>query len=293
MIELGVSANELTFIVIVLLAGGCATGFIAGLLGIGGGGIMVPILYEVFSILGVDPAIRMQMSIGTALAVMIPTSLQSFWAHASRGAADMDIVRRLALPVMLGVVGGSVIAKFAHSDTFKWVWIVCCTVLAAKMLFGREHWRLGNAVPRSRWLEVYEHRRRRLHNHDDDVVRPYHPTGCCDGIRLRAGRCATGSYRFHVGRLGAAGFAAAIGRFRQSNRGGDHGVGKRRDRTSGCAPCARLYAAHAGAGIRLFPVRSRCSFYLCTIRLVCDAACRNDEHNAKRGADQDQSRNFA
>ena len=64
---------------------------------------MVPILYEVFSIIEVDPAIRMQMSIGTALAVMIPTSLQSFWAHASRGAADMDIVRRLALPVMLGV----------------------------------------------------------------------------------------------------------------------------------------------------------------------------------------------
>ena len=93
MVELGVSTAELTFIVIVLLAGGCATGFIAGLLGIGGGGIMVPVLYEVFSILDVDAAIRMQMSVGTALAVMIPTSLQSFWAHASRGAADMDVVR--------------------------------------------------------------------------------------------------------------------------------------------------------------------------------------------------------
>lgn len=155
MIDLPVAASELTFIVVVLLAGGCATGFIAGLLGIGGGGIMVPVLYEVFSILEVDPAIRMQMSVGTALAVMIPTSLQSFWAHASRGAADMGIVRRLALPVMLGVIGGSIIAKFAHSDTFKWVWIICSTLLAAKMLFGREHWRLGAAVPRSRWLEVY------------------------------------------------------------------------------------------------------------------------------------------
>lgn len=155
MVELGVSTGELTYIVVVLLAGGCATGFIAGLLGIGGGGIMVPVLYEVFSILEVDAAIRMQMSVGTALAVMIPTSLQSFWAHASRGAADMDIVRRLALPVMLGVICGSVIAKFAHSDTFKWVWIVCCTLLAAKMLFGREHWRLGAAVPRSRGLELY------------------------------------------------------------------------------------------------------------------------------------------
>ena len=155
MTELGVSVNELVFIVAVLLVGGCATGFIAGLLGIGGGGVMVPVLYEVFSILGVDSAIRMQMSVGTALAVMIPTSLQSFWAHASRGAVDMEIVRRLAPPVMLGVIGGSAIAKFAHSDTFKWVWIVCSSLLAVKMLFGREHWRLGIAVPRSRWLEAY------------------------------------------------------------------------------------------------------------------------------------------
>lgn len=155
MIELGVTGGELAFIVAVLLAGGCATGLIAGLLGIGGGGIMVPILFEVFSVLNVDPAIRMQMSVGTALAVMVPTSLRSFAAHHSRGAVDMDIVRRLAIPIMLGVIAGSIIAKFAHSNTFKWVWVVCSTLLAIKMLFGREHWRLGQEVPRSRWLEVY------------------------------------------------------------------------------------------------------------------------------------------
>ena len=150
-----ISDADLFLIVGALLAGGCATGFLAGLLGVGGGGIMVPVLYEVFSTVGVPPDIRMQMSVGTALAVMIPTSLRSFYAHARRGAVDMGIVRRLALPIVAGVCVGSVIAKNAHSDTLKWVWVVCSLLLAAKMLFARAHWRLGPDVPRSRWLEVY------------------------------------------------------------------------------------------------------------------------------------------
>ncbi len=150
-----ISGAELLLIAAALLAAGCATGFIAGLLGIGGGGIMVPVLYEVFSILEVAPEIRIQMSVGTALAVMIPTSLRSAYAHASRGAVDMAIVRRLALPVVAGVAVGSVIVKYAPSDTLKWVWVTCSLVIAAKMLFAREHWRLGTEVPQSRWLETY------------------------------------------------------------------------------------------------------------------------------------------
>jgi uncharacterized membrane protein YfcA len=155
LIEFGVSSGELAVIVGALLAGGCVTGFLVGLLGVGGGGIMVPVLYEVFTMLDVDYAVRMQMSVGTALAVMIPTSMRSFYAHARRGAADMSVVRRLAVPVMFGVIVGSVIAKYAHSDALKWVWVVCGTLIASKMLFGRSDWRLGDEIPKSRWLEVY------------------------------------------------------------------------------------------------------------------------------------------
>ncbi len=155
MTELGVSGSELAVVLGALLAGGCLAGFLVGLLGIGGGGIMVPVLYEVFSILEVDYAVRMHLSVGTALAVMIPTSLRSFYAHARRGAVDMSIMRRLALPVMAGVVIGSIIAKYSHSDTLKWVWVVCSSLIAAKMLFGREDWRLGDTVPKSCWLEIY------------------------------------------------------------------------------------------------------------------------------------------
>ncbi len=155
MLDLGISGGELATVVGWLLAGGLVTGFLAGLLGVGGGGIMVPILYEVFSMLGVDYGVRMQMAVGTALAVMIPTSLRSFYAHAQRGAVDIGVVRRLALPVMAGVIVGSVIAKYSHSDTLKWVWVVCSFLIAMKMLVGREDWRLGEDVPRSSWLEVY------------------------------------------------------------------------------------------------------------------------------------------
>ncbi len=126
-----------------------------GLLGVGGGGVMVPVLYEVFSILEVEEAYRMQMAVGTALAVMIPTSLRSFAAHAKRTAVDYSILRRLALPIMIGVIVGSVIAKYAHSDVLKWVWVVCSLLLATKMLAGRSDWQLGDTIPKSRWLEVY------------------------------------------------------------------------------------------------------------------------------------------
>ena len=67
----------------------------------------------------------------------------------------MGIVRRLALPVVAGVCVGSVVAKHAHSDTLKWVWVICSLLLASKMLFARADWRLGRDVPTSKWLEAY------------------------------------------------------------------------------------------------------------------------------------------
>ncbi|MEM6499000.1 MAG: sulfite exporter TauE/SafE family protein, partial [Pseudomonadota bacterium] len=153
--DFGVSTGELWVIAGWLIVGGCLTGFMVGLLGVGGGGVMVPVLYEVFSILEVDDAYRMQMTVGTALAVMIPTSLTSFMAHAKHATVDYWVLRRLALPVMLGVLIGSVIAKYSHSDVLKWVWVVCSLLLALKMLSGRTEWQLGDAIPTTRLLEVY------------------------------------------------------------------------------------------------------------------------------------------
>ena len=64
-----------------LAGAGLVTGFLAGLLGVGGGAFLVPVLYEVFRLLGVDESVRMHMVLGTSLAVIVPTSLRSVRGH--------------------------------------------------------------------------------------------------------------------------------------------------------------------------------------------------------------------
>lgn len=153
--DTGISVGALALLTLSLAGGGLLTGFMAGLLGIGGGGILVPVLYELFTMLHVDPAIRMHMSVGTSLAVIIPTSLKSFAAHRSRGAVDERLLRRLAGPAVLGVAAGVLVARISPSAALKWVWAVFAGLMAIKLLFGRETWRLGAEIPRSRLVDLY------------------------------------------------------------------------------------------------------------------------------------------
>lgn len=138
-----------------LLLAGVAVGFLSGLLGVGGGGLLVPVLFEVFGVLDVPEAVRLHLAIGTSLAVMIPTTLRSFFAHRKSGNADSDLVRRLAVPVLIGVGVGSVVAKWSPVEVLKWVWVIFGVLLTCKLFFGRDHWRLGNDVPRSIAVEGY------------------------------------------------------------------------------------------------------------------------------------------
>lgn len=147
--------GEILAIVAILAVAGLFVGFFAGLLGIGGGGLLVPVLYEVFAFLDVPDENRMHLAIGTSLAVMIPTTIRSFYAHRSRGGTDTGLLRRLALPVLMGVVTGSVIARWSSDEVLQWVWVVFGFFMAFRMLFGRESWRLGDDVPKSRLVEIY------------------------------------------------------------------------------------------------------------------------------------------
>jgi uncharacterized membrane protein YfcA len=147
--------GDIATILAVLLTTGLIVGFLSGLLGIGGGGLLVPVLYEVLAFLHVADESRLHLAIGTSLAVMIPTTIRSYCAHRSRGSADGSLVRRLALPILLGVVFGSIIAKWSSPEVLKWVWVVFGVLLATKLFFGRESWRLGEDVPKSRMVELY------------------------------------------------------------------------------------------------------------------------------------------
>jgi len=138
-----------------LLATGLVTGLLSGLLGIGGGGILVPVLFEVFRTLGVNPDICIHLAVGTSLSVIIPTSLRSFQSHRARGAVDMALIRSMALPVVIGVGLGSVVARYSDDTALKAVWAVCGAVMSAKMFFGRESWRLGDAIPSNFGQAVY------------------------------------------------------------------------------------------------------------------------------------------
>jgi uncharacterized membrane protein YfcA len=138
-----------------LIAVGALSGFLAGVFGIGGGAILVPVFYECFRLAGVPLEVRMPLCIGTSLAIIIPTSLSSFRAHYARGAVDMDILRRWWLPIVIGVVAGSVTARYAPERLFKIVFVVVAWSAAARLLLARDNWKLGDDVPKGFLMRVY------------------------------------------------------------------------------------------------------------------------------------------
>ncbi len=145
--DFGLPTSELAWLLVMMLGGGVVMGIVAGMLGIGGGGIMVPILYEIFSAIGVDEAVRMHLSIGTSLAVILPTSLRSFYSHKAKGAVDMYIIRSMALPVVAGVAIGVVVARYSNNVVLTAIWVGAATAMSLKLFFGRESWKLGDSIP--------------------------------------------------------------------------------------------------------------------------------------------------
>jgi uncharacterized membrane protein YfcA len=152
--EIGLPASELALLIFALLVAGVVAGFLAGLLGIGGGGVLVPVLYEVFRVLDVDESVRMHLVLGTTLAIILPTSLKSFAGHRARGTVDMALLKRVAPWIVAGVVLGTLTVKASSGDVLKWVWVVAAGLIAIKMAFGREDWRLADHLPPSPWPQL-------------------------------------------------------------------------------------------------------------------------------------------
>jgi uncharacterized membrane protein YfcA len=107
----------------------------------------VPVLYEAFGWLGVPEETRMPLSIGTSLAVIIPTSFASFAAHHRRGAVDMRVLKAWAVPIIAGVAVGSILAHYATPLLFKLVFVGIALLTAARLMWSERLPRLGIDLP--------------------------------------------------------------------------------------------------------------------------------------------------
>lgn len=151
----GLDTGTLLAIAGMLAVAGAATGLLAGLFGVGGGAISVPILFFAFGRIGVPDAVAMPLAVGTSLAIIIPTSIKSARGHFARGAVDMTIVRAWALPILLGVSVGAFVARFAAPWVFQAVFVLVAGTNAIKLLFGKESWRVAEDLPKGAALRVY------------------------------------------------------------------------------------------------------------------------------------------
>ena len=152
---LGYPTGEIVVLALWIAGAGILVGIFAGLFGIGGGAVIVPVLYEVFRALDVPEDVRMQMCIGTSLAIIIPTTIRSYIAHKKRGAVIPDVVRIWALPAVVGVAIGSVTAFYAPAPVFKIAFVIFATFISVRMLFGGDRWNLGSELPGRGLLAVY------------------------------------------------------------------------------------------------------------------------------------------
>jgi uncharacterized membrane protein YfcA len=101
---LGFPAAEIALLTVWIVGAGAVVGILAGLFGIGGGAVIIPILYEVFRLLGVPEDVRMQLCVGTSLAIIVPTNTRSYLVHKKRGAVLEEVMRELAFGIFLMLI---------------------------------------------------------------------------------------------------------------------------------------------------------------------------------------------
>ena len=142
-----VPVGELFALAAGLGVAGLVAGTVAGLLGVGGGIVLVPVLYQTLIILGVDDSLRMPLAVGTSLATIIPTSIRSTLSHNAKGAVDWDVLKSWAIPTVVGVLAGTWLASLIGGRGLTAVFAGGAATLGIYMVLGRENWRLGDRVP--------------------------------------------------------------------------------------------------------------------------------------------------
>lgn len=119
-----------------VVVAGIAAGLIAGLLGVGGGIVLVPVLFYLFTLLDVDPTVRMHLAVGTSLSTIIATAYSSSKAHYLKGSIDMELLKNWAPSLFIGAVIGIFIFSQIKSDQLSLVFAIITLLIAIYMLIN-------------------------------------------------------------------------------------------------------------------------------------------------------------
>lgn len=139
--------SEIAAFALAIAGAGAVAGLLAGIFGIGGGAILVPVFYQVFSLFGIDESVRMHLAVGSSLAIIVPTSLRSCRAHFVRGVVDMDLLKSFVLSIPAGVVAASVTVAHISGASLRGIFAVILALVGLKLLFNRSSWRIGDDIP--------------------------------------------------------------------------------------------------------------------------------------------------
>ena len=132
------NSSELINLLIVLGSAAAVAGFMAGLLGVGGGIIMVPALYYAFTVLDFDIVTRMHLSVGTSLAIIIPTSIISTKTHMEYDAVDFKMVKSFGIYILLGVIAGTFLAVNLKTPALVLFFSIFAFIVGIFFIFVRE-----------------------------------------------------------------------------------------------------------------------------------------------------------
>jgi uncharacterized membrane protein YfcA len=138
---------DIGIVVLALAATGVLAGILAGMLGVGGGIVIVPVLYFLLQKLGMGPASAMAVATGTSLSTISPTSVASIRAHHRKGNVDWVLIRRWLPFMLLGVVAGSFLVTRIDGRVFSALFGVIAVLVAGNMLFRAQAPALAPALP--------------------------------------------------------------------------------------------------------------------------------------------------
>ncbi len=133
-----IDLSELINLLIVLGVAAAVAGFLAGLLGVGGGIIMVPALYYAFTVLDFDIVTRMHLSVGTSLAIIIPTSIISTKTHMEYDAVDFKMVKSFGIFILFGVIAGTFLAVNLKTAALVLFFSIFAFIVGLFFIFLRE-----------------------------------------------------------------------------------------------------------------------------------------------------------